>query len=195
MMEYRYSTSVARVDISKLKIPKEVRFGVGDFASYRVDYTYAPGPVFNPDEKIYQDRLISDTQEKLDFLYTALVDKYAEKDIRIFKGYIKYLEKVLIEAGCSKVEFENIAGLYNERLKPLRPLLHPEEIWYDIDTENMSDEYFRELIYNTRRLLSFLFSEKSVVKIQLEDEKLRERTDLGPEKSTDKVFYGWTWFC
>lgn len=188
--ELKYSISVARVDIDKLKIPEEICFGTGDFAEDGVDFKYSP----KTKDYIYIDRTISDSQEKINFLYTALIDKYFESDIRKFRGYLKYLEKVLMESGCHKVLFEDASEEYNQRKKSWRALIHPDEPYYCIETGNMEDRFFSELIYyNTRRLLSFLFSSKSIVKIQMD--KDQERTDVGPEKNTDKVSYGWTWFC
>ena len=176
-----YSISVARVDISKIKAPESVSFGLGDFI-----------PVSES-----KDVKTTDIQDKLDFLYTALLDKYYEKSPRIFSAYLKYIAKELKEFGVKEVSFLNPGETY-DKTKSIwwwEKEKDNNDVGYSIDTDNMEDEFFKELIYgNSRRLISFLFSNKSVLNIQ-EDHVPFSRTDIGPEKNTEKVFYGWTWFC
>lgn len=176
-----YAISVARENLSKLKIPESVFLGLGEDLDYNLK--------------------TSDTQTKLNFIYTSLVDKYSVKNPRKFIWYLKYLENVLFEAGIKEVIFEDLGEddiAYNERHDWFKKHMFKEKYggckFYSIETEDMEDELFEELIcHSNRRLLSFLFSNKSILNIQ--EGSLVERDDLGPEKSHDKVYYDWTWFC
>jgi hypothetical protein len=175
-----YSISVARIKLSKLKIPETV--------------------VFNLDEDLDCELKTTDSQDKLNFIYTALVDKYYKTDYRKFVRYLKYLEKLLLDAGVKAVVFENLLDgkVFNEHTDFFKSWYKEKyRAWkhYSINSEKMEDELFEELIcHSNRRLISFLFSNKSVLNIQ-EDVAPFKRTDLGPEKNTKKVSYGWTWFC
>ena len=173
-----YSLSVARVKLSKLKIPETVVFNLGDF---------------------YGEYKTNESQEKLDFLYTALIDKYYSSNYRKFIRYIKYLEKLLLDSGAKTVIFEDPQDgeVFNDHKDWFKSFYHEKYgSWksYSIDTDDMADELFDELIcHSNRRLLSFLFSSKSILNMQWGS--IEKRADLGPEKNTDKVYYDWTWFC
>lgn len=174
-----YSLSVARVKLSKLKIPETV--------------------IFNLDENMDCEFKTTDSQDKLNFIYTALIDKYYKTDYRKFVKYLKYLEKLLLDAGAKAVVFEDLldGNVFNERTDFFK-LLYKEKYgdWkhYSIDSERMEDELFEELVcHSNRRILSFLFSGKSVLNIQ--EGSIIDTPDLGPEKNTEKIYYDWTWFC
>ena len=170
----RYSLSVARIDIRKLAIPEKVCLELGDF--------------------LFRDYKTNESQEKLNFLYTAIYDKYEKRNPRKLVHLLKYLERILKEYGVQEILYEDSDSKFNGERNSWKAYMNPEKAYY-IETDYMEDDMFSELMFFPRRLISFLFSEKSFLGIQEDNCSRNDRTDMGPEKSTEKVYYGWTWFC
>ena len=162
-----HAISVARDYDNRLKLPKKLVFHFGDF---------------------YGTESFNTVEDKASYLYTLLWNKYHfEGNDKRLKTFLKYLKETLINEGVEEVEFEEPK--------------FTEDIWRKpeieggyVDTEGITDKFFTDLLYNTRRLKSFLFSKKSIVEmVRDDDEDYTE--DFGPRKNNDKVSYDWTWFA
>lgn len=166
-----HAISVARVRESRLVIPETLVFSADCFITGD-SYAHRREP------KLQE---ITDTQGKANFLYSALREKYMESNPRLYKRFLKFIEKVLNDVGVKNVVFEDTTYTdYRNRVLPYVGLTGVE----------FSDKFFSDLIYNPRRLRSFLFSSKSVIDSARDDE-----VEISTRKNTDNVSYGWKWYA
>ena len=164
-----HAISVARVKDSRLTIPETLVFSADCFESS----SYPLSPTKNKPEEYV------DTQDKANFLYSALREKYMESNPRLYKHFLKFIEKALNEVGVKNVIFEDTKSDYD-----------PKKDFIGYTGVVFSDKFFSDLIYNPRRLRSFLFSKKSVI-----DSARDEYCEVSPRKNTDEVSYGWKWYA
>ena len=164
-----HAISVARVRDSKLVIPETLVFSADCFIT---------GNRYMHEDEIKE---ITDTQGKADFLYSALREKYMKSNPRLYKSFLKFIEKALNEVGVKNVVFEDTT--YTDGLNRTKPYIGDTGVEF-------SDKFFSDLIYNPRRLRSFLFSSKSVIESARDDE-----AEISTKKNTEDVSYGWKWYA
>ena len=162
-----HAISVARDYDNQLKLPKKIEFHFQEF---------------------YGKESFNTLEAKANYLYTLLWNKYHYEDNdKKLKALLKYLKETLIKEGIEEVEFEE-----PKFIRTIGWRLEIEDGC--VDTRGFTDKFFTDLLYNTRRLRSYLFSKKSVVDLARDDcENFPE--DFGPRKNDDKVSYDWTWFA
>lgn len=161
----RHAISVARVKEKDLVIPPSLHFNAKEYAL--MDHT-----------------ILSETQDKANYLYSVIREKYMKSNPRLYSTYLKYIKRLLLDSGVSEVVFEDENKEYTYQDIILGRYVIG---WTGVE---FSDKFFKELLYNTRRFKSFLFSKKSVVEYSNS-----EVESIVPRSNSENVSYGWKWYA